>query len=88
MRVPVVESRGTLLLLCAPARTRHLFARGKARPEWNTSGLFAVHVTDEQEPDNQPLVVGVDAGSRSKSLSVVGSIDTVLHLMTEASSTM
>jgi hypothetical protein len=35
-------------------------------------------------PDNQPLVAGVDPGSRFEGFSVVGTKETVLNLMVEA----
>lgn len=37
----------------------------------------------EQDPDNQPLVMGVDPGSKFEGFSVVGTQDTVLNLMVE-----
>src|SRR5205085_7515649 len=41
-------------------------------------------LTYEQEPDNQPLVVGVDPGSKFEGFSVVGTKQTVTNLMVEA----
>jgi hypothetical protein len=61
-----------------------LFKSGKARPKWNKLGLFCVQLCYEQEPDNQPLVVGIDPGSKFEGFSVVGTKDTVLNLMAEA----
>ncbi|GHO69511.1 hypothetical protein KSC_084030 [Ktedonobacter sp. SOSP1-52] len=69
---------------CTPATARQLFKRGKARPKRNRLGLFFVQLCYAQEPDNQPLVVGVDPGSKFEGFSVVGTQDTVLHLMVEA----
>ena len=69
---------------CTPAKARLLFKSGKARPKWNKLGLFSVQLCYEQEPDNQPLIVGVDPGSKFEGFSVVGSKDTVLNLMVEA----
>jgi hypothetical protein len=69
---------------CTPAKARHLFKRGKAKPKWNKLGLFYVQLCYEQEPDLQPLVVGVDPGSKFEGLSVVGTKETVLNLMVEA----
>jgi RRXRR protein len=43
-----------------------------------------VQLTYEQYPDNQPLVAGIDPGSRFEGYSVVGARETVLNLMTEA----
>src|SRR3989441_7103795 len=84
LRIPVVDTRGVALMPCTPAKARHLFKSGKARPKRNKLGLFYVQLTYEQEPDNQPLVVGVDAGSKFEGFSVVGTQDTVLNLMVEA----
>ena len=69
---------------CTPAKARHLFKQGVARPKRNKLGLFYVQLCYEQEPDNQPLVAGIDPGSKFEGYSVVGTKDTVLHLMAEA----
>jgi len=69
---------------CTPAKARHLFKSGKARPKRNKLGLFYVQLCYEQEPDNQPLVAGVDPGSKFEGFSVVGSQETVINLMVEA----
>lgn len=69
---------------CTPAKARHLFKSGKARPKRNKLGLFYVQLTYEQEPSNQPLVAGIDPGSKFEGYSVVGSHETVLNLMVEA----
>jgi RRXRR protein len=49
---------------CTPAKARHLFKSGKARPKRNKLGVFYVQLCYQQPPDNQPLVVGVDPGSK------------------------
>jgi hypothetical protein len=69
---------------CTPAKARHLFKSGKARPKRNKLGLFFVQLCYEQEPDTQPLVVGIDPGSKFEGYSVVGTKDTVVNLMVEA----
>jgi hypothetical protein len=69
---------------CLPAKARHLFKSGKAKPKRNKLGLFYVQLCYEQEPDNQPLVAGVDPGSKFEGYSVVGTSETVLNLMVEA----
>jgi RRXRR protein len=69
---------------CTPAKARHFFKSGKARPKRNKLGLFYVQLCYEQKPDNQPLVVGIDPGSKFEGYSVVGTQQTVLNLMTEA----
>ncbi len=69
---------------CTPAKARCLFKSGKARPKRNKLGLFYVQLCYEQEPDNQPLVAGIDPDSKFEGYSVVGAKDTVLNLMAEA----
>lgn len=69
---------------CTPAKARHLFKSGRARPKWNKLGLFCAQLCYEQEPDHQPLVVGIDPGSKFEGFSVVGASDTVVNLMVEA----
>ncbi|TMC21759.1 MAG: hypothetical protein E6J36_11255, partial [Chloroflexi bacterium] len=44
MRVPVVDSRGVPLMPCTPAKARHLFKGGLARPKRNKLGLFYVQL--------------------------------------------
>lgn len=84
MRIPVIDTKGKALMPCTPAKARRLFKSGKARPKWNKLGLFYVQLCYEQESDNQPLVIGVDPGSKFEGFNVVGTKDTVLNLMVEA----
>jgi RRXRR protein len=84
LRIPVVDSHGVALMPCTPAKARHLLKSGKARPKRNKLGLFYVQLCYEQEADNQPLVAGIDPGSKFEGFSVVGTQDTVLNLMVEA----
>src|SRR5215831_9859624 len=84
MLVPVLESTGRAAMPCTPAKARHLLKSGKARPKWNKLGLYCMQLTYSLEPNNQPLVVGIDPGSKFEGLSVVGTCDTVVNLMVEA----
>src|SRR2546426_12175648 len=84
MRYLVIDTRVVELFPCPPAAARLLFKSGKAKPKRNKLGLFYVQLCYEQEPDNQPLVAGVDPGSKFEGFSVVGSQDTVVNLMVEA----
>src|SRR6266568_4614962 len=84
LRIPVVDTRGVALMPCTPAKARHLFRSGQAKPKRNKLGLFYVQLCYEQEPANQPLVAGIDPGSRFEGFSVVGSQETVINLMVEA----
>jgi RRXRR protein len=69
---------------CTPAKARHLFKCGKARPKRNKFGLFYVQLCYAQQPDNQRLVVGIDPGSKFDGCSGVGTTETVVNLMVEA----
>lgn len=69
---------------CTPVKARHLLKSGKAQPKRNKLGVFFVQLCYEQEPHNQPLVVGIDPGSKFEGYSVVGACETVTNLMVEA----
>jgi len=69
---------------CTPAKARHLLGSGCARPKRNKLGLFYIQLRYQQDPDNQPLVAGIDPGSTFEGYSVVGTTETVLNLMAEA----
>jgi hypothetical protein len=64
MRIPVVDRREVPQMPCTPGKARHLFKSGKARPKRNKLGLFYVQLSYEQEPEHQPLVLGIDPGSK------------------------
>ena len=85
MRVPVIDSQGTVLMPCTPPKARALLKAKKARPKRGKLGIFYIQLT-YQQPDvsTQPLVVGIDPGSKFEGFSVVGTTDTVLNLMVEA----
>jgi hypothetical protein len=57
---------------CTPAKARHLFKSGKARPKRNKLGLFYFQLCYEQNPANQLLVAGIDPDSKFEGFSVVG----------------
>lgn len=84
MRVPVVDVRGLPLMPCTPPKARALLKAGKARPKRSKLGLFYLQLTYTQASANQPLVVGIDPGSKFEGYSVVGTTATVLNLMAEA----
>jgi hypothetical protein len=84
MRVPVVDVRGIPLMPCTAPKARALLQTGKARPKRNKLGMFYLQLTYAQEPNNQPLVLGIDPGSSFEGYSVVGTKETVCNLMVEA----
>jgi hypothetical protein len=83
-RVPVVDAEGKLLMPCTPVKARILIKEGKAKPKWSKLGIFYIQLKYKVEPKNQILAVGVDSGSKYEAISVVGTKDTVLNIMSEA----
>ncbi|MGB4731944.1 MAG: RRXRR domain-containing protein, partial [Candidatus Methanoculleus thermohydrogenotrophicum] len=84
MRVPVLDTNRRPLTPTTPARARLLLKQGKAKPYWNKLGIFCIIPTYAVEPDNQPLVVGLDPDSSFEGWSVVGTRETVANGMLEA----
>jgi len=72
------------LMPCHPARARTLIKRRKALPKRNKLGIFYIQLIYKVELNNQPLVLGVDPGSKFEGFSVVGTKHTVLNIMSEA----
>jgi hypothetical protein len=84
-RVPVVSANGTPLMPCKPAKARKLLESGKARKQWSKLGIFYIQLHfNPTNPTAQPLVIGVDPGSKFEGFSIVGTQDTVLNMMSEA----
>ena len=67
--VPVVSSTGKPLMPCSPKRARKLMKSGKAIPR-HLKGLFYIKLTDRSDGDTQPVVVGIDPGSRYEGYTV------------------
>lgn len=84
-RVPVISANGTPLMPCKSAKARKLLETGKATKQWSKLGIFYLQLTfDPKEPTTQPLAIGIDPGSKFEALSIVGTKDTVLNIMSEA----
>jgi hypothetical protein len=83
-RVPVVDSTGNPLMPCKPARARLLLKQRRAIAKRNKLGIFYIQLKRRVEQKNQPLAVGVDPGSKFEAVSIVGTEDTVLNIMSEA----
>jgi hypothetical protein len=84
IRVSVVDAEDQPLMPTTPARARLLLKTGKAVARWSKLGVFYLQLKTAKEPANQPLAVGVDPGSKFEAVSVVGTKDTVLNVMSEA----
>jgi hypothetical protein len=84
IRVSVVDAEDQPLMPTTPARARLLLKTGKAVARWSKLGVFYLRLKTVKQPNNQPLTVGVDSGSKFEAVSVVGTKDTVLNVMSEA----
>jgi hypothetical protein len=74
---------------CKPAKARKLLKRNLAIKKWNKLGIFYIQLEfDPISPiassEDQPLVVGIDPGSKFEGFSVVGNYDTILNIEAEA----
>jgi hypothetical protein len=70
---------------CKPAKARKLLESGKARKQWSKLGIFYLRLNfNPANSATQPLVIGIDPGSKFEGFSVVGTKDTVLNIMSEA----
>jgi hypothetical protein len=84
-RIPVVSANGTPLMPCKPAKARKLLRDGKARKQYSKLGIFYLQLHfNPDKPTTQPLVLGVDPGSKFEAFSIVGTKDTILNIMSEA----
>jgi len=83
-RVPVVDFEGKPLMPTTPVRARLLLKEGKAVAKRNKLGVFYIRLKTVKQPNNQLLTVGVDPGSKFEAVSVVGTKDTILNVMSEA----
>ena len=77
--VPVVSSTGKPLMPCSPKRARKLMSKGKAIPR-HLKGMFYIRLTDRSDGDVQPVVVGIDPGSRYEGYTVKSVTRTFLNV--------
>ncbi len=84
IRVPVVDAEQKPLMPCTAIRARTLLTAGKAIARRSKIGVFYIQLKTAKTPDNQPVVLGVDPGSKFEGYSVVGTKDTILNIMCEA----
>ena len=84
-RIPVISSDGKPLMPCKVSKVRKLLRDNKAHKQWSKLGIFYLQLHfNPKQPQNQPLTLGVDTGSKFEGYSVVGTQDTVLNIMSEA----
>jgi len=84
MFVPVVDRNQKPLMPTTPARARRWLKCGKATAFWS-GGIFCVRLNAEPSARvTQPVVVGIDPGSKREGYSVISSAHTYLNLQAEA----
>lgn len=84
MYVPVVDREQRPLMPTTPNRAARWIKSGKATPFWK-KGIFCVRLNVEPSARNvQPVVIGVDPGSRKEGFTVKSEAHTYLNLQADA----
>lgn len=82
--VPVVDQHQHPLMPTTPARARRWIRSGKATGFWK-GGVFCVRLLVEPSArETQPIVVGIDPGSKKEGYSVVSAAHTYLNIQADA----
>ncbi len=81
--VPVVSFGGKPLMPCHPARARELIQNSKAIRRFN-KGIFYIQLSNRADGQTQPIVVGIDPGSKKEALSVKSEAHTYLNIQADA----
>lgn len=84
MFVPVVDQNQQPLMPTTPSRARRWIKEGKATPFFKR-GVFMVRLNREpSDRKTQPVIVGIDPGSKREGFSVVSAPHTFLNVQTVA----
>jgi RRXRR protein len=84
MFVPVVNSENRPLMPTTSARAKRWIKSGKATPFWK-KGVFCIRLNAEPSNHNdQPIVVGIDPGSKREGFTVKSKSHTYLNIQTHA----
>src|SRR4028118_1189704 len=82
MFVPVVDKENRPLMPTIPSRARRWIKSGKATPFWK-KGVFCVRLSVEpSDTHRQPIVVGIDPGSKREGFTVKSQSHTYLNVQT------
>jgi len=82
--VPVVDKHQNPLMPTKPSRARRWVKEGKATPFWK-KGVFCVRLNVEPSSrKTEPVVVGIDPGSKKEGFSVKSKAHTYLNLDADA----
>jgi hypothetical protein len=80
--VPVVDTHQKPLMPTIPSRARRWIRSGKATGFWKR-GVFCVRLNQKpSDTQTQPVVIGVDPGSKREGFSVVSEAHTFLNIQT------
>ncbi len=84
MVVPVVDSNQHPLMPTTPARARRWIRSGKATAFWKGS-IFCIRLNVQPRGrQTQPVIVGIDPGSKKEGYSVVSAAHTYLNIQADA----
>lgn len=81
--VPVISSSGKPLMPCHPARARILIKKKRAKPGFK-KGIFYIRLVDREDGNVQPIVVGIDPGSKKEGITVQSAKHTYLNIQADA----
>lgn len=82
--VPVVAKDQNPLMPCSEKRARQMVESGKATPFWNR-GVFCIRLNvGPSARKTQPIVVGIDPGSKKEGYTVKSSKHTYLNIQADA----
>ena len=84
MFVPVVNQNQQPLMPTTPSRARRWVKEGKATPFFKR-GVFMVRLNCEpSDRKTQPIIVGIDPGSKREGFSIISATHTFLNIQTAA----
>jgi hypothetical protein len=84
MSVPVVDQNQKPLMPTTSARARRWIRDGKATPFWDR-GIFCIRLNREPSGTaTQPIIVGIDPGSKREGITVKSAAHTYLNIEAEA----
>ena len=84
LKVPVIGPDRKPLMPTSPKRARKMIESGKATPFWSR-GIFCIRLNVEPSGRNvQPVVVGIDPGSKREGISIISEKEDFLHIQLHA----
>jgi len=81
--VPVLSSSNAPLMPCHPARARELLKKRKATKKW-FKGIFCIKLIMRKTGIKQPIICGIDPGSKKEAFSVLSQKHTYLNVLSDA----